>query len=82
MYITITIEIDNKSYDISIDAGQKISAAFAVLSEAGYIKKKEMPYWCRSRMRGCLVSAYRTFEEEGIFGGDILTVVGTKEGEI
>ncbi|MDD6571049.1 MAG: hypothetical protein PUF12_01550 [Thermoflexaceae bacterium] len=79
MYITLTMKINNKSYDINIDAGQKISAAFKVLCDAGYVKGGQMPNWYRSGMRGCLVSAYRTFEEEQIFGGDILTAIDKKE---
>lgn len=78
MYITITVQISDNAFDISIDAGQKISTAYNVLYESGYINSGKYN-WYRSGMRGCLVSAYRTFEEEQIFDGDILVAIEKSE---
>lgn len=75
MYITLTMYFKNQSFDISVDSRQKIMAVYTTLYEAGRIKSSEVWDWYRSDAGKCMVSAHRTFEEEGIYSGDILTAV-------
>ena len=75
MFITITIQTQKGRADIRIDSEQKISEGLKVLMESGKLPPEHNPDFFRSSVKESLVSAYRTFSEEGIFDGDILTVV-------
>lgn len=75
MYITLTMHFGNQSFDISVDSRQEIMAVYRTLYEAGRIKPLKVSHWYRSTAKECMVSAYRTFDEEGIYSGDILTAV-------
>ncbi|MCL2573947.1 MAG: EsaB/YukD family protein [Defluviitaleaceae bacterium] len=75
MFITITIQTNNHQADIRIDSEQKISQGLRVLYESGKLPPAHMPDFFRSSVKECLVSAHRTFGEEGIYDGDVLIVV-------
>jgi len=72
MYITITLEVDSHRADIRIDSEQKINMALTVLRESGKMPPGVMPAYFRSKRNEKLVSAYRTFQDEAIYDGDIL----------
>ena len=75
MFITLTIETREKKADIRIDSEQKIGDALNVLRAAGIFSPEAMPDYLRSHLKQSLVSAYKTFSQESIFDGDILTVI-------
>ncbi|MCL2619506.1 MAG: hypothetical protein FWD97_01050 [Defluviitaleaceae bacterium] len=75
MFITLTIKTSTHQADIRIDHQQKISEGLKVLRESGRIPKGYTPDFFRSCVRETLVSAYKTFKEEGIFDGDILIAI-------
>jgi len=81
MFITITIETMGYGADIRIDARQKIYEGLKVLRESGKLPLGASPDFFRSCVKESLVSAYKTFEEEGIFDGDILVTVDKIENE-
>jgi len=58
--------------DIRIDSEQKIGAALLVLRQSGKLPPGPTPDYYHSRLNQNLVSAFKTFQEEGIFDGDIL----------
>lgn len=75
MFITITIKTSGGEADIRIDYEQKISEGLKVLRESGRLPDGRSPDFFSSCVRENLVSAYKTFREEFIFDGDILTAV-------
>lgn len=75
MYITLTVCFDEKQFNISVDSRQAIMAVYKTLYEAGRIKLLKIPDWYRSDAKECMVSAYRTFQEEKVYSGDILTAI-------
>jgi len=75
MFINLTIEFAGVNCDIRIDGEQKIGDSVKVLQERGLLPVGYDPSYFRSHVRQKLVSAYRTFSEEGIYDGDILTVL-------
>ena len=75
MFINITVEAGEQRRDIRIDAEQKIREGLAVLWQSGKMPIGVMPDYFHSRLNQCTVSAHRTFLEEDVFDGDILTVV-------
>jgi len=79
MYITLTICFDKNKFDVRIDSRQEIMAVYKTLYESGKVKLLKVPCWYRSDAKECMVSAYRTFEEEGIYSGDILTAITEDE---
>jgi len=76
MFITVTVRQGDLTKDIRIDSEQKIGMCLKVLREAGKIPNGEDPTYFRSELCEKLVSAYRTFQDEGIYDGDVLTAVG------
>lgn len=70
-----------RQYSLRIDNRQKISAALDILRETRRCRIKTSPSFYRSAMRECLVSAYKTYEEEQIFNGDLLTAVFEEKEE-
>ncbi len=75
MYITVTIVINDKSYDIRVDNRQKIYECIKILkSRIRSIDDTDI-YFLKSYIHNQTVSKYLTFEEAGIFGGDILSAV-------
>ena len=75
MFISITVDAFKQKNDIRIDSEQKIAAGFLTLQEAGKLPAGPCPDYFRSRLKGCQVSAYKSFAEEQIFDGDILTAL-------
>ena len=63
---------DGASFDIQIDRRQKIEAVAKLLAQNGSFKDV---HFYRSRMQNRTVSAFNTFEEEGIFAGDELIAI-------
>ncbi len=75
MYITVTIVINDKSYDIRVDNRQKIYKCIKILkSRIRSINDTDINFF-KSYIHNRTVSKYLTFEEAGIFGGDILSAV-------
>ena len=72
MFITITLKVGMGQADIRIDDQQRIGVALDVLRESGRLLTGEAPNFYRSKLGEKLVSAYKTFHDEGIYDGDIL----------
>ena len=72
MFITITLKTSSGQADIRIDSEQKIGVALEVLRSSGKLPFRETPIFYRSVLGEKIVSAYKTFQDEQIFDGDIL----------
>ena len=75
MFLRLTIEASGRMQDILIDSHQKISEGLTVLRQSGKLPNGDFPDYFRSRLGERLVSAHRTFDEEQVFDGDVLTAV-------
>jgi len=75
MFINVTIEASGIQHDIKIDAAQKIGAGLQVLRQSGKLTFGESPDYFRSLLERRPVSAYKTFSEEGVHDGDILSAI-------
>jgi len=75
VFINITIEIGEQRRDILIDSEQKISEGLLVLRQSGKLPMGFSPDYFRSMQNKRLVSAYKTFVDEGVFDGDILSAI-------
>ena len=75
MFINVTVEAEGKRCDIKIDTGQKIGAGLSVLRQSGKLPFGRSPDYFRSLLERRPVSAYRTFAEEGVHDGDILSAI-------
>ena len=75
MFINITMEADGNRWDIRIDSEQKIKEGLAVLRQRGKLPMGATPDYFHSRLNQRLVSAYKSFAEEEVFDGDILSAV-------
>jgi len=75
MFITITLKVGKHKTDIRIDSEQKISVGLEVLRESNKIPQCKMPSYFRSKQGERLVSAYKTFQEENIYDGDVLEAI-------
>lgn len=77
MNITVTYrtEADQENRDniVQIDQRQELGAGLLVLQETGKAATSDRPDFFRSDSLGQLVSAYCTFEELGIYSGDVLS---------
>jgi len=71
----LTIKTGEGTVDIRIDSEQKINEALKVLRDSGKLPHGKNPHYFRSYINETLVSAYKTFIEENIFDGDILTAI-------
>ena len=76
MFINITIELEGKRRDIRIDSEQKIKEGLSVLQQRGKLPMGIFPDYFMSHLNQKPVSAYKTFSEEGVFNGDILSAIG------
>ena len=74
-FIEITIEVNDERRDIRIDSEQKIRVGIEVLRQSGKLPSGKTPDYFRSRLNETLVSSYKTFAEEKIYDGDILTAI-------
>ena len=75
MFITITIEASGEKVDVRIDSQQKIIEGYRILQDCKQLPEDSIPDYFRSHMNRTLVSKYKTFEEERIFEGDVLTAI-------
>lgn len=75
MFINITIEANEIRRDIRIDSDQKLREGLAVLRQSGKFPMGPSPDYFRSRLNQKLVSSHKTFAEERIFDGDILSAI-------
>jgi len=75
MFITITIKLDNITSDVRIDSEQRIITGLEVLRDSGNMPSGETPAYFHSEQNEKLVSAYKSFSDESIYDGDILTAV-------
>ena len=75
MFINITVEVNGLRRDIRIDSEQKIRECLTVLRQSGKLPMGVTPDYYRSRLNQMPVSAYKTFEEESVFDGDILVAI-------
>ena len=75
VFINITIEIGGARRDIRIDSEQIIKEGLIVLRQSGKLPMGTTPDYYHSRLNQKPVSAYKTFDEEGVFEGDILTAI-------
>ena len=75
MFLTLTIETKSGSADIRIDSAQIVGQGLVVLRETGRLPSGPAPDYFRSHLNQTMVSAWKTFEDEKIFDGDILTAI-------
>ncbi|MCL2610977.1 MAG: EsaB/YukD family protein [Defluviitaleaceae bacterium] len=74
-FINITVQLNDDRRDIKIDSEQKIKAGIEVLRQSGKLPMGESCDYFHSRLNERLVSSYKTFAEEEIYDGDILTAI-------
>ncbi|MCL1873210.1 MAG: hypothetical protein FWF85_03745 [Clostridiales bacterium] len=72
MFINLTIETLDGRQDIRIDSEQKIGSGLFILRQSGKLPSGPAPDYFHSLLNQNLVSAFKTFQEEGIFDGDVL----------
>jgi hypothetical protein len=72
MYITITIEADEKRFDLNIDGRQTLSAAYTILSDRGLTGGSATAMY-KSTLRDEWIPADIPLTEAGIVSGDLLT---------
>ena len=75
MFLTLSIEAEHGQADVRIDSEQVIGEGLRVLRESGKLPGGAVPDYFRSHMNQRLVSAWRTFEDEQIYDGDILSAI-------
>ena len=75
MFINITIEVADNRRDIRIDSDQKIKEGLAVLRQSNKLPFGNIPDYLHSRLNQRPVSANKTFAEEKVFDGDILSAI-------
>ena len=73
MYVTITVETEGKRHTISIDERQYVSAVYEILKERGLVDGKTTPGLYKSALLEEWVRTEKTFKEQDISSGDILT---------
>lgn len=74
MNITVTYRTPMGENIVQIDRRQELGAGLRILQETGKDMFFEKPDFFRSYSLGKMVSAYCTFEELGIYSGDVLSV--------
>ena len=75
MYINLTMDVNGTRRDIRIDSEQKIIESVIILRQSGKLPMGATPDYFRSRLSQRPVSAYKTFSEEKIFDGDVLSAI-------
>ena len=73
MYITVTLEIGGKSFDLNVDDRGSISAAYAILKERGMVGGKASPALFKSMLLNKWIDAKKPLSNQGVVSGDILT---------
>ncbi|MFZ2537352.1 MAG: hypothetical protein WAX04_00405 [Oscillospiraceae bacterium] len=74
MYITITMELGEKCFDVQIDDLQTLNNGVEILKTSGKYMGHIVDFY-RSRMQCGIVSGYQTFADAGICSGDVLTQI-------
>ena len=74
MNITVTYRTPMGENIVQIDRRQELGAGLRILQETGKDMFFEKPDFFHSYSLGKMVSAYCTFEELGIYSGDVLSV--------
>ena len=75
MNITVSIRDDCTENIIQIDQRQELRVGLRILQQTGKTPYSGDPDFFRSEALRQTVSAYFTFQELGIFSGDVLTVI-------
>ena len=73
MYITFTIDIGGKRFDISADGRGSAMAAYSVLKERGLVGGKANPARYMSMLMGEWIDAKKPLVDQGVVSGDILS---------
>lgn len=81
MNITVTYKTPTDERIIQIDRRQDILSGLTVLEQTGVLAFDGKPDFFHSKSLGRIVSAYCSFEELGIYSGDVLSVIGHKHIE-
>ena len=75
MFINLTMEVNGIRRDIRVDSEQKIKDPLAILRQSGKLPMGSTPDYFRSRLSQRPVSSYKTFSEEMVFDGDVLSAI-------
>ena len=76
MNITVTYKTaTDQERIVQIDQRQEVCAGLRVLQESGKLPQLIRPDFFRSDSLGKVISAYCTFEELGIYSGDVLSPI-------
>ena len=82
MNITVTYRTPMGENIVQIDRRQELAAGLRILQETGKDLFFEKPAFFRSYTLGKMVSAYCTFEELGIYSGDVLSIEDGSETKL
>jgi len=80
MYITVTLQFKDTSFDISMDEQQKLCVALQTLRENRKVAYEQEPVFYRSEMQRRIVSAYKTCKEEQLVTGDKIIAILNERG--
>ena len=72
--ITFTLSNGESSMDLMLDEKREIRSMLSVLEEAGKIKGLSDNIVFKSLMQNRIISPYKTFEEEKIYSGDVISI--------
>lgn len=72
--ITFTLTNGESSIDLMLDEKREIGSLMTVLEEAGKISGLSCNVVCKSLLQNRIVSLYKTFEEEKIYSGDVISI--------
>ena len=72
--ITFTLANGDSYVDLMLDERREIRSMLTVLKEAGKIGGETENYVCRSLLQNRVISLYKTFEEEKIYSGDVISL--------
>lgn len=75
MYITVTIQFEGATFDISMDEQQRLFMGLKTLGDNHKIFYQKEPAFYRSEMQKRIISAYKTCQEEQIATGDKLIAI-------
>lgn len=74
MFITVTMQMGNKKYDLKIDNNQPIINSTEILKQSRKYDGETAVFY-RSKISENVISAYLTFLDAGIYSGDILEAI-------
>lgn len=79
--LTISIRSlpDNKSIDVKVNDRQKISNTLSVLKDAGFLKQESRVTTIRSKRNRKRIEINKSYQDNKIFNGDILTLEYTDD---